>query len=184
MHFGVSGLLLLSFLLVKYDAILFIWLTPEEQAMPWLPAASGVRPGLGPRMIIILNLVGSLVHLLQMDLPREWANLALYRDVWRGAVSRCWVESSVLFYFTFSLSLLFMLVMPFSVYKSKGKNNSALMWVVLRVRRRLEACSSVSGLLFLSPAGDEYRTGLFCYFVLLGSMGIFFLLCKALWQYA
>ena len=29
--------------------------------------------------------MGSLGHMLHIDLPRDWANLALYRDVWRGA---------------------------------------------------------------------------------------------------
>ena len=33
--------------------------------------------------------MGSLGHMLQIDLPRDWANLALYRNVWRGVVSRC-----------------------------------------------------------------------------------------------
>ena len=33
--------------------------------------------------------MGSLGRMLQIDLPRDWANLALYRDVWRGVVSRC-----------------------------------------------------------------------------------------------
>ena len=33
--------------------------------------------------------MGSLGCTLQIDLPRDWANLALYRDVWRGVVSRC-----------------------------------------------------------------------------------------------
>ena len=33
--------------------------------------------------------IGSLGHTLQIDLPRDWANLALYRDVWRGVVSWC-----------------------------------------------------------------------------------------------
>ena len=33
--------------------------------------------------------MGSLGHTLQIDLPRDRANLALYRDVWRGVVSRC-----------------------------------------------------------------------------------------------
>ena len=28
--------------------------------------------------------MGSLGRMLQIDLPRDWANLALYRDVWRG----------------------------------------------------------------------------------------------------
>ena len=31
--------------------------------------------------------MGSLGHTI--DLPRDWANLALYWDVWRGVVSRC-----------------------------------------------------------------------------------------------
>ena len=30
-----------------------------------------------------------LGHTLQIDLPREWANLAMSRDVWRRVVSRC-----------------------------------------------------------------------------------------------
>ena len=33
--------------------------------------------------------MGSLGRTLEIDLPRDWANLALYRDVWRGVVSRC-----------------------------------------------------------------------------------------------
>ena len=37
----------------------------------------------------INNDMGSLGRMLQIDLPRDWANLALYRDVWRGVVSRC-----------------------------------------------------------------------------------------------
>ena len=38
--------------------------------------------------------MGSLGHTLQIDLPRDWANLALYRDVWRGVVSWCFACSS------------------------------------------------------------------------------------------
>ena len=34
--------------------------------------------------------MGSLGHMLQIDLPRDWANLALYRDVWRGVVGYLW----------------------------------------------------------------------------------------------
>ena len=33
--------------------------------------------------------VGCLGHALQLDLPRDWASLVLYRDVWRGVVSWC-----------------------------------------------------------------------------------------------
>ena len=33
--------------------------------------------------------MGSLGHTLQIDLPRVWANLAVYRDMWVGVVSRC-----------------------------------------------------------------------------------------------
>ena len=33
--------------------------------------------------------MGSLGYMLQIDLPRDWVNLALYWDVWRGVVSRC-----------------------------------------------------------------------------------------------
>ena len=33
--------------------------------------------------------MGSLGHMLQIDLPRDWAKLALYWDVWRGVISRC-----------------------------------------------------------------------------------------------
>ena len=31
----------------------------------------------------------SLGRTLQIHLSRDWANLALHRDVWRGVVSRC-----------------------------------------------------------------------------------------------
>ena len=33
--------------------------------------------------------MGNLGRTLQIDLPRDRANLALYQDVWRGVVSRC-----------------------------------------------------------------------------------------------
>ena len=33
--------------------------------------------------------MGSLGHTLQIDLPRDWVNLALYRDVLCGGVSWC-----------------------------------------------------------------------------------------------
>ena len=33
--------------------------------------------------------IGSLGHTLQIDPPRDRANLAVYRDAWRGVVSRC-----------------------------------------------------------------------------------------------
>ena len=33
--------------------------------------------------------IGSLRYMLQVGLPRDWANLALCRDAWRGAVSQC-----------------------------------------------------------------------------------------------
>ena len=33
--------------------------------------------------------MGSLGRTLQIDLPRDWASLALHQDVWRGVVSRC-----------------------------------------------------------------------------------------------
>ena len=32
--------------------------------------------------------MGSLGRMLQIDLTRDWASLALHRDVWRGVVSR------------------------------------------------------------------------------------------------
>ena len=36
------------------------------------------------------DMMGSLGRTLQIDFPRDWANLALYRDVWSlGVVSRC-----------------------------------------------------------------------------------------------
>ena len=35
------------------------------------------------------NDMDSLGRTLQVDLPRDWASLALHRDVWRGVVSRC-----------------------------------------------------------------------------------------------
>ena len=33
--------------------------------------------------------MGSLGRMLQINLPRDWASLALHRDMWRGVVSRC-----------------------------------------------------------------------------------------------
>ena len=42
--------------------------------------------------------MGSTGHTLQIGLPRDWANLALDWDVWRGVVSRCCGASSVEFY--------------------------------------------------------------------------------------
>ena len=32
--------------------------------------------------------IGTLGRTLQIDFPRDWANLALYRDVWRGVIFR------------------------------------------------------------------------------------------------
>ena len=32
--------------------------------------------------------VGSLGHTLQIDLPRDWENVALGRDMWRGVLWR------------------------------------------------------------------------------------------------
>ena len=40
-------------------------------------------------MDTVMHEMGSLGRTLHLDLPRDWANLALYRDVWRGVVSRC-----------------------------------------------------------------------------------------------
>ena len=45
--------------------------------------------------------MGCLGHTLQVDLPRDWANLALYRDVWRGVVSRWLSCEQCLFQFFF-----------------------------------------------------------------------------------
>ena len=39
-------------------------------------------------MATAMHVLGSLGHTLQADLPRDWANLALYWDVWRVVVSR------------------------------------------------------------------------------------------------
>ena len=33
--------------------------------------------------------MGSLGCTLQIDIPRDWANIALHQDVWRGVISRC-----------------------------------------------------------------------------------------------
>ena len=49
----------------------------------------------------------SLGRTLQIDLPRDWASLALHRDVWRGVVSRCWVLSSFILFSSFPLLLAF-----------------------------------------------------------------------------
>ena len=51
-------------------------------------------------MATTMHDMGSLGHTLQIDLSRDWANLALYRDVWKGGVSRCGVASMLaVFYF-------------------------------------------------------------------------------------
>ena len=39
--------------------------------------------------VVNMHDMGSLGRMLQIDLPRDWANLALDRDVWRGVVSWC-----------------------------------------------------------------------------------------------
>ena len=49
------------------------------------------RATLGPHLTWMgtaMHDMGSLGHTPQMDLPRDWANLAPNRDVWRGVVSR------------------------------------------------------------------------------------------------
>ena len=46
------------------------------------------RPHL-PWMDTAMHDMGNLGRTLLIDLPRDWANLALYWDVWRGVVSRC-----------------------------------------------------------------------------------------------
>ena len=43
----------------------------------------------GRMPVTIVARMGSLGRMLQIDLPRDWASLALHRDVWRGVVSRC-----------------------------------------------------------------------------------------------
>ena len=47
-----------------------------------------VRPHL-TWMDTAMHDMGSVGRTLQIELPRDWANLALYRIVWRGVVSRC-----------------------------------------------------------------------------------------------
>ena len=37
----------------------------------------------------IMHGMGCLGLTLQVNLPRDWANLVLYRNVWRGVVSQC-----------------------------------------------------------------------------------------------
>ena len=68
----------------------------------------GQRPGLkrnnskGKIFTINYSLINywlTLGRTLQIDLPRDWANLALYRDVWRGWSAGA--EFRALFYFIF-----------------------------------------------------------------------------------
>ena len=56
-------------------------------SIPGHPRPTG-RPHL-TWMETAMHDMGSLGRMLQIDLPRDWANLALHRDVWRGVVSRC-----------------------------------------------------------------------------------------------
>ena len=44
---------------------------------------------IAPSVDTAMHDMGSLGRMLQIDLPRDWASLALHRDVWRGVVSRC-----------------------------------------------------------------------------------------------
>ena len=57
------------------------------------------------------RVMGSRGHTLQVDLQRDWVNLALLRDVWRGGadaevlvVSGPWVAGSVVFSFRLQAS--------------------------------------------------------------------------------
>ena len=43
--------------------------------------------------------VGSRGHTLQMDLPRDWADLALNQDVWRGVVQLSQPDAELSFVF-------------------------------------------------------------------------------------
>ena len=61
--------------------LLFVYYIPGH------PRPMG-RPHL-TRMDTAMHDMGSLGRTLQIDPPRDWANLALHRDVWRGVVSRC-----------------------------------------------------------------------------------------------
>ena len=56
-------------------------------AIPGHPRPMG-RPRLS-WMDTAMHDMGSLGRTLQIDLPRDWAKLALHRDVWRGVVGRC-----------------------------------------------------------------------------------------------
>ena len=59
----------------------------------WILFKAGVRK----KQQLLLTWMGTAMHdmgslgrtLQIIDFPRDWANLALYRDVWRGVVSRC-----------------------------------------------------------------------------------------------
>ena len=60
------------------------------------PATKAAEPGLHsalnttfPHLTTAMHDMGSLGHTLQIDLPRDWANLLLCRDLWRGVVSQC-----------------------------------------------------------------------------------------------
>ena len=57
------------------------------------PQAYVPNPLQGTWMDTAMHDMGSLGHTLQIDLLRDWANLALYwgvcTRVWRGVVSRC-----------------------------------------------------------------------------------------------
>ena len=79
--------------------------------------------------------LGCLGHTLQIDLPAGWANLALYRDVWRGGlVSRCWGASNVEVQFQFFLP--FFLPFPFCMFAVGGRDQASSF-----ACSSLEACS-------------------------------------------
>ena len=51
--------------------------------------------------------MGSLGRTLQIDLPRDWANLALHRDVWRGGQPVLSFEQCFILFSSFPLLLAF-----------------------------------------------------------------------------
>ena len=59
----------------------------QLHSIPGQPRPMG-RPHL-TWMDTAMHDMGILGHMLLIDLPRDWANLALYRDVWRVVVSQC-----------------------------------------------------------------------------------------------
>ena len=72
--------------------------------------------------------MGSLGHMLQIELPRDWANLALGRDMWRAGSAGAEVQVEWIF---FCFSFLCMLSGARVVFFACSSLDEACSWLSL-----------------------------------------------------